>query len=198
MAWNTAATPQKPLAMVKRSARWNSRTIEKWRRSPRAPSAMTPGAPWRPSALRLVREAEPVALAHDATERRRREMRGAHEHVALAVALEERAARGRRLLGIEVGARDPLGLEELHGRVDQVARDDAVRAARAEAYADVVRRVSRRRLQPDLVADPVVVLDHDREAGLDDRDHAVADLVLRRLLVQTRPVRPLLLGHDVL
>jgi hypothetical protein len=43
------------------------------------------------------------------------------QDVALAVALHEGAPRGRRLLGIEVGARHPLELLELDGRVDEIA-----------------------------------------------------------------------------
>src|SRR5262249_44894167 len=72
------------------------------------------------SALRVF-EPEAVALAHDAAEGGRREVRGADEHVALAVALEESAPGGRGLLRIEIGPGHPLGLQALDRRVDQVA-----------------------------------------------------------------------------
>ena len=78
---------------------------------------------------RLVAEAEGVALTHDVAERRRGEVRGAHEHVALAVAVQERATRLGGLLGIEVGPRHPRELEELDGRMDEIARDDRLLAA---------------------------------------------------------------------
>src|SRR5258705_12334376 len=42
-----------------------------------------------------VLEPEPVALAHHAAEGGRGEVRGAHQHVLLAVAVEEGAAGGR-------------------------------------------------------------------------------------------------------
>src|SRR5262245_49126946 len=56
-------------------------------------------------------EPEAVALAHDAPERRRGEVRDAHEGVLLAVAFEEGAPRGRGLLRVEVGPRHPVHLE---------------------------------------------------------------------------------------
>ena len=43
MASNTAATPQNPLAMVKRSARWNLRIIEKCARGGCAMTMILPG-----------------------------------------------------------------------------------------------------------------------------------------------------------
>src|SRR5258706_8841186 len=57
-----------------------------------------------------VLEPEPVALAHHAAEGGRGEVRGAHQHVLLAVAVEEGAAGGRGLLGGGGGARGPAWL----------------------------------------------------------------------------------------
>src|SRR5258708_39469729 len=54
-----------------------------------------------------VLEPEPVALAHHAAEGGRGEVRGAHQHVLLAVAVEEGAAGGPRLLGGGGGAPAP-------------------------------------------------------------------------------------------
>src|SRR5215470_9014731 len=149
------------------------------------------------SALRVF-EPEAVALAHDPAEGGRRKVRGADQHVTLAVALEEPAPGGRGLLRIEVGPGHPLGLQTLDRRVDQVAGDHRLGASGGHVHAHVVGRVSGCRLEPYLVAQPEVVLDHLGAAGLDDGDHAVLDLVLRRLLVQGGPVGPLLLGHHVL
>ncbi len=61
----------------------------------------------------------------------------------------------------------------------------------------MVGGVPPRRLEAHLVVEGEVVLHHLGEARLHDGDHAVRDLVLRGLLVHGRPVRPLLLGHDV-
>src|SRR5258705_8883142 len=61
-----------------------------------------------------VLEPEPVALAHHAAEGGRGEVRGAHQHVLLAVAVEEGAAGGRGPAWGGVWPPPPIGLEGLH------------------------------------------------------------------------------------
>src|SRR5258705_5543203 len=85
-----------------------------------------------------VLEPEPVALAHHAAEGGRGEVRGAHQHVLLAVAVEEGAAGGRGPLGGGVGARRPGGLEALHPRGGEIAREHRPAAPRRGVHAPVV------------------------------------------------------------
>src|SRR5258705_3680308 len=69
-----------------------------------------------------VLEPEPVALAHHAAEGGRGEVRGAHQHVLLAVAVEEGAAGGPGLLWVGGGARRPARLQARHQRGGEITR----------------------------------------------------------------------------
>src|SRR6185295_10207240 len=129
-----------------------------------------------PLCLRVL-EPEALTLAHHAAERGRWEVRGADQHVALAVALEEGAPRGRRLRRIVVRARHPLGFQALHRGVDEVAGDHRLHAPRADVHAHVIGRMPGGGLEADLVADGEVVLHQLGAPLLDDGEDAVLDLV---------------------
>src|SRR5258707_1431464 len=79
-----------------------------------------------------VLEPEPVALAHHAAEGGRGEVRGAHQHVLLAVPVEEGAAGGRGPLWGENGARRPPGVPALRPGGEGIAPGDRRPAPRPE------------------------------------------------------------------
>src|SRR5258706_7642719 len=94
------------------------------------------------SGLRRV-EAEALALALHVADRRRREVRRAHQGLGVAIALEETAPGGGRLLGVEVGPRRQVEIAHLERRVDQIAGHHRILAPAAEADREVVGRVAR-------------------------------------------------------
>ena len=85
----------------------------------------------------------------------------------------------------------PVRLGHLDRMVHEIAADDRIRVARAKAHTRVPRRVTRRGLQPDLVADPMVHLDQRREPGVQHRRDAVVHDPRGVLVALARPVLPL-------
>src|SRR5258705_12556383 len=69
-----------------------------------------------------VLEPEPVTLAHHAAEGGRGEVRGAHQHVLLAVTVEEGAAGGPGPLSGRAGPPDPAAGEGRHPGVGASSR----------------------------------------------------------------------------
>src|SRR5258708_35635598 len=82
-----------------------------------------------------VLEPEPVALAHHAAEGGRGEVRGAHQHVLLAVPVEEGAAGGRGPPGGAGGARGAARLQAPRPGAGGIARGVPAGGARAGARA---------------------------------------------------------------
>src|SRR5213080_4762799 len=119
------------------------------------------------------------------------EVRAENGDTAARVALAERAPRLARRFGIDVEVAAPLRLGHLDRMVHEIAGDDRIRVARAKAHTRVPRRVTRRGLQPDLVADPMVHLDQRREPGVQHRRDAVAHDPRGVRVARARPVLPL-------
>src|SRR2546428_13867417 len=94
------------------------------------------------------------------------EVRAENGDTAARVALAERAPRLARRFGIDVEVAAPLRLGHLDRMVHEIAGDDRIRLARAKAPARASRRVTPRRIQPELVADPIVHLGPPREPGI--------------------------------
>src|ERR1700758_3374430 len=72
--------------------------------------------------------------------------------------------------------------------MDQIAGEYRGIAALAGADREMVGRVARGRAQSDMVVERVIAGDQFGPIGLDDWQHAVADLVERRLLMDLAPV----------
>ena len=72
--------------------------------------------------------------------------------------------------------------------MDQIAGEHRRVAALAGADREMVGRVARGRGQSDMVVERMVAGDQLGPVGLDDRQHAVGDLVERRLLMDLAPV----------
>ena len=81
--------------------------------------------------------------------------------------------------------------------MDQVAGEHRLVAALAGADREMVGRVARGRGQADMVVERVVAGDELGPVGLDDRQHAVGDLVERRLLMDLAPVGVFLFREQV-
>src|SRR5258707_14019082 len=78
-----------------------------------------------------VLEPEPVALAHHAAEGGRGEVRGAHQHVLLAVPVEEGAAGGPGPAWGASGARGPSAVGARPPRGGGIATEHTAAAPRA-------------------------------------------------------------------
>ena len=74
-------------------------------------------------------EAPGGAVFHDVARTRRREMRTEDQHRAIAVTLQECAARAQGLLGLGVRTAAPFGMRALDRVMHQIAGDDRVLAA---------------------------------------------------------------------
>lgn len=121
----------------------------------------------------------------------------ADHYAAVAVAIEETAARGSGKNGVGVRTHDPLGFEALNGTVDAIAGDDCMCTLGSQMYADMTRRVARRRFEPDLVVQCEVAADKLCLVRRNYGQNAVDEVRLRVLFVQLLEALPLPLGEDV-
>ena len=83
------------------------------------------------------------------------EVRAEDEHVAVGLLAQEAHPGRERLLGVGIEARLDARVAALDRVVHQVAGDHRLGARRADANADVARRVAGSRLEADLVGDRV-------------------------------------------
>ncbi len=103
-------------------------------------------------------------------------------------ALEEIPARPDGLVAVGVDAHDQFGIAGLDRRMDQIAGEHRGVGALAGADREMVGRVARGRTQSDMVVERMIAADQFGPVGLDDRQHAVGDLVERRLLMDLAPI----------
>src|SRR5215467_10424591 len=117
--------------------------------------------------------------------------------VAVGVASTEGATRGARhdLVVAEVAV--PVGLAALDGMMHQITGDDRLAPFRADAEAHVAGGVPRRRLEDELVANPMIALHEVGATSLHHRPHTVGDDRPVLVAVARRPVLPFLPREEV-
>ena len=84
-------------------------------------------------------QAENIAVAHDMTGRRRREMGADDEHRLIGISAQHFLARGAGGVLVKVGTARPIGPRHLTGMVHEVAGDQGFLAARRNVNADMAR-----------------------------------------------------------
>src|SRR6185436_6877185 len=94
-------------------------------------------------------------------------VRTEHADARVGVALAEGATSLLGLLDVAVEVAAPARLGDLHRAVHEVAGDDRLGFAAAQAHADVAGRVARCGLQPDRIGQLVIHLDQLLESGIE-------------------------------
>src|SRR5262245_35034766 len=125
-------------------------------------------------------------------------MRRADHYAAVAISIEETAARGPGKNGIGVRTHDPSGFNALNWTVDAIAGDDCVCTLGGQVDTDMARRVSRAWLEPHLVVQCEVAADKLRLLRCHYGEDAVDEVRLRVLSMDFLEALPLPLGEDVL
>src|SRR5262249_25511805 len=146
----------------------------------------------------FVAETKRAVVPDDTSERRLREVCGAHQRAGVTVALEKIAPGRASKSVVRVGPHLPSRFEALHRAVDAISCYHRVNSSRAQADAYMRHRVTRRGLKADFIVEGKIIGDESRLACFDDRQDAVGNLDLRGLSVELVPPLPLALGEDVL
>src|SRR5437016_2704787 len=151
--------------------------------------------------IHLLLESAPVPAPlqpHDPAEAGRLEVAGGDQDLLALQALDQRAPRLAREVGIHVGPRDPVGLLDLHRVVRGVAEHERALAARGDQDAHVARRVARRGHGRDTARDAVLAVHELHEAEVGGRPHAARCVrIARGLDVRRVTGLPVLRAHPV-
>src|SRR6267143_1568940 len=151
--------------------------------------------------IHLLLESAPVPAPlqpHDPAEAGRPEVAGGDQDLLALQALDQRAPRLAREVGIHVGPRDPVGLLDLHRVVRGVAEDERALAARGDQDAHVPGRVARRGHGRDGARDARLAVHELHEAEVGERPHAGRRVgIARRLMLGRVAGLPVFRAHPV-